>query len=443
MDALHNDESVRHIFQRLKKYHFKQNDIENTIQKQEYGIIRKSEMMGVVKMNINNNEQSLPPVYKRQGSDYYLDPIRKRLIKVTPEEVVRQKVVSYLLNDLKVPTSMIRVEEHLSHYGIKSKRRADIIVEKLIEEERSVVPLLVIECKAPDVFVGESTVNQMLDYTDLLFNDYAMATNGNETVCMYYNAETNSYEVIEEIPKYIDMIKGEFKAIPEIPLPPRLSLEQIEEADNWKSYQGAMMGTNTSKDILVFAVNLWEALLYTDHKLPIGGYKLFTLIEDYGVRMLEYGNASGGTYSGAYRSFLIDYNGSTEFVSIGMSSYVTWAHPDVEKTVLNVAVDNEIDSHHSLQLVLDDNLEKLDNKYTLYHHGRIAIGNIGSGKISELREYVRKKYPEIIEGTRFNLGTLVNNHLFCIDQSDMVKIVENLISYALIRDEYRKEVKRR
>ena len=45
----------------------------------------------------------LPPIYKRNGKDCYLDPIRKKLIYITPEETVRQKTISYLLDELGVP----------------------------------------------------------------------------------------------------------------------------------------------------------------------------------------------------------------------------------------------------------------------------------------------------------------------------------------------------
>ena len=73
-------------------------------------------------MQFDISKQRLPVIYKRGGKDCYLDPIRKKLIYITPEETVRQKVISYLIDDLKVPAEMILVEEHLSHYGIQSKR---------------------------------------------------------------------------------------------------------------------------------------------------------------------------------------------------------------------------------------------------------------------------------------------------------------------------------
>ena len=106
-----------------------------------------------------------------------------------------------------------------------------------------------------------------------------------------------------------------------------------------------------------------------------------------------------------------------------------------------MAIDNEKESHHSLQLVIDDNVRYSGNKFTFYHHGRIAVGNKGSGKVSELRELVNALYPEIISGNQFNLGSLVYDRDWELDDPDVVKLIENLISYALVRDEYRTFVK--
>ena len=132
-----------------------------------------------------------------------------------------------------------------------------------------------------------------------------------------------------------------------------------------------------------------------------------------------------------------------QIVSIGFSVYSTSAHPDDVKTSLNVAIDNEKESRHSLQLVLDDNVESVGNRFTFMHHGKIAVSNKGSGKVDELREFVRSRRPQLIYGNKFCLGSLVNDRDWNIDDSEVVKLIENLISYALIRDEYRAEVKKR
>ena len=392
-------------------------------------------------MYIDLSSQPLPKIYKRKGKECYLDPIRKKLIFITPEETVRQRVLSYIINELKVPMEMISVEDHLSHYGIKSSLRADILI-KCFTEENELIPIAVIECKAPGIGLGEKTANQMLEYSDLLGCDYAMMTNGDEYFCYYYAEQEAKYIQINSLPTYKDMLADKFTAFDPGEFPDRITYDKISEylKENLDEYS-TDISDQTEHNLACAAFNLLEGTLNPNHKMPAGQYKLFRLVEDYGVRMLSYGNASGGAFYGPYRSFLIDRDGSTEFVSIGFSVYNTSAHPDVYKTALNMAIDNEKESHHSLQLIVDDNVRYIDNKFTFYHHGRIAVGNKGSGKVSELREFVNARYPEIISGNQFNLGSLVYDRDWELDDPEVIKLMENLISYALVRDEYRAFVK--
>ena len=46
-----------------------------------------------------------------------------------------------------------------------------------------------------------------------------------------------------------------------------------------------------------------------------------------------------------------------------------------------------------------------------------------------------------MDGKRFNLGTLVMDRLWNFDKPNVMKVIENVISYALIRDEHREFVK--
>lgn len=386
------------------------------------------------------SKSKLPPIYKRNGRECYLDPIRQKLIYITPEETVRQKVISYIVNDLKVPIEMIRVEEHLSHYGIRSKERADIIIVKYNADTKEINPLVVIECKAPDVYLSEGVGRQMTGYADALNCDYCMMTNGTEAFCYYYAEDKKDYVLIENIPDYISMVRGDFVECPLEKHPPRLKFDEIP--GHCREYDGYDIGSNTPNELAEVCVNLWEALLYPGHKLPVKEYKIFRLIEDYGIRLLSYGNASGGSYFGAYRSFLVNYNGSTEFVSIGLSPYSTWSKQDIAKTAINVAIDTDDDAHHSLQLCVDDNVVRNGKKVTFYHSGRIGFSNKGSGKIEGLRIFTEDLYPSIIDGKRFNLGTLTYDRLWEVDDPEFMNLIENLISYALVRDEYRKYLRK-
>ncbi len=397
-------------------------------------------------MRINIENQILPTVYQRHGKDCYLDPVRQKLIYITPEETVRQKMISYLINNLNVPKEAILVEEHLSHYHIDSRKRADIIVHGTKGSVN--YPILIVECKAPDVFLDEKAHEQVFSYCDLLGADYAMVCNGYEMFCYKYFADKDMYEELNNVPLYKEMLNnmGEVREIEQ--LPERIHFEQIESylksvfSQYPEDYYGEDISKSTPIEIAKVAFNLQEALLDIRHRIPEGDYGLFKVIEDYGIRMLSYGNAGGGQFFGPYRSFLIEYKGNTEFISFSFSTYGRSSGKGEIKTCMCIAHDNEKETHHALQLVFDDNVQLKKDEITFYHSGRIAIGNQGSGKIDDLRRFVEKHFPKIIDGNRFNLGTLKNNCLWYIDQPDVMEVILNFISYALIRDEYREEVKK-
>lgn len=394
-------------------------------------------------MNFDISQQRLPAIYKRGNQDCYLDPVRKKLIYITPEETVRQKVISYLIDCLEVPVEMIQVEAHLSHYGIESNRRADIIIHGA-DAEGILRPVAIIECKAPGIILGDKAGAQITDYCNSIGCDYAMLVNDCESFSYHYDEQRNEYVQIEGLPKYVDLLDNRYSEFDPGEFPDRIHYDKISDFLKENLDESSPDISNlTEHNLACAAFNLWEGLLDPRHKLPVKKYDMFTLVEDYGVRMLSYGNSSGGAFNGLYRSFIVDINGSTEIVSIGFSVYSTSAHPDDVKTSLNVAIDNEKESHHSLQLVLDDNVESVGNRFTFMHHGKIAVSNKGSGKVDELREFVRSRRPQLIYGNKFCLGSLVNDRDWNIDDSEVVKLIENLISYALIRDEYRAEVKKR
>ncbi len=383
----------------------------------------------------------LPKIFNRNGKQCYLDPIRKKLIFITPEETVRQKVISYLINDLKVPQNVITVESHLSHYGIESNRRADIIIHA-VNDEGLLMPIAIVECKAPGVILGNKAADQLTDYCNKLCCDYAMMVNDLESFTYHYDDNKEQYIQIEGLPVYEKMISGKFEPVIDAGIPKRIPHSEISEfVKNNIDENEPNISDQTEHHLACFAFNILECLLDVSHKLPTKKYDLFTIVEDYGVRMLSYGDAGGGVFNGLYRSFIITANGNTEIVSLGLSTYATFARPDDIKTVLNVAIDNEKESHHSLQLVLDDNAVYTGNHFSLYHHGKIAISNKGSGKVSELKKFVEAKCPHLIVDDKFYLGTLIDDHLFHLDEPDMESLVVNLISYALIRDEYRAFVK--
>lgn len=380
-------------------------------------------------------KQKRPRVYKQDGQRCFLDPIRQKFICVTPEEEVRQAVIDYLLHTLRVPKDMIFVEEILSHWGIRSSRRADIVIGQYHPESDEIEALAVIECKAPDVYLSEEERAQVIYYADKLNSLYVALTNGMESDVAYYCGKgKNKYQKLQQLPHYDDMINGRCRTATPEKKEKRISFPYLKR--RFQRYVNEeVFGEDTSGNLAKVCVNLYECLLDTSHKMKRGKYHNFTLLEDYGVRDLSFGNSSGARFSGKYRSFIVRYHRRIEFVSIGFSCY---ASSNGSHTALIVATEKGAKKHHSLQFVMDDNVFEKDDKFHFLHHGRIAVGNIGTGKISELRKFICREYPDLLDDDKIYLGTLKNTRLWYMNYREITSFVERLIGYALIRDEYRK-----
>lgn len=370
----------------------------------------------------------LPQTYESHGKEYYVDPFREKLILKTPEETVRQQILQYLLTCKNVPKKMIQVEMRLSKYQIESARRADIIVEKFIKNNSELSPLAIIECKAPEVMIGDSAIQQVIDYADDLNAEYIFVTNGDYAISAKYEADSNQYIALNELPDYQSMLCGQGDYLSEEKPKERFTYDSLDENKDY--YRGYEFNPDTPRKLLPFLTNLWECFLDTSHKMPEKQYKHFRLVKDYGIRFLSCGNAAGGSYQGAYRSFLIEYNSDTKFMNLGFFDYGT-------HTILTVSVDRDNKKpHNSLQYDVNSIIINKQS-YSFPHHGKIAIGKKGSGKISELKELIEREAPELLTRGDIFLGTLHNQKLLYLDDSDVIDFVESLLTYALIRDEFR------
>ena len=126
------------------------------------------------------------------------DPIRKKYVERTPEEEVRQGVISSLLGVMEVPSTHIAVEQGFKFNGLQY--RADIIV-----YGKDLAPALLVECKAPSVKLTDSVIDQVVRYNMVLKVAYIMITNGRKTCLCKLDSDSGSYEFLSSIPKYSEI----------------------------------------------------------------------------------------------------------------------------------------------------------------------------------------------------------------------------------------------
>jgi len=126
------------------------------------------------------------------------DPIRKKYVERTPEEEVRQGVISNLIGAMEVPATHIAVEQGFKFNGLQY--RADIVVYR-----KDLTPALLVECKAPSVKLTDSVIDQVVRYNMVLDVDYIMITNGRKTCLAKLDHATGSFEFLTSIPKYSEI----------------------------------------------------------------------------------------------------------------------------------------------------------------------------------------------------------------------------------------------
>jgi Type I restriction enzyme R protein N terminus (HSDR_N) len=132
-------------------------------------------------------------IEKRGDAEYIFDPFRKRWVVLTPEEWVRQNFLQYMLQTLNYPASLIAVEKEIRLGELK--KRFDILV---YNNEHA--PWLMVECKAMDIVLNESVLQQALRYNISIPVAYLIITNGRE--CMGWCRTSGELVPVTRLPAY-------------------------------------------------------------------------------------------------------------------------------------------------------------------------------------------------------------------------------------------------
>lgn len=387
----------------------------------------------------------LPDIYVREGRECFFDPYRKKLIEITPEEIVRQKVAKYFEVFCGVPPEMISLEVPMSYYAEGHSGRADIVIHAIDEKNGCAYPITIIECKNEDVFLTDKVADQVMRYCDILAGKYIVITNGIEIEFAVYEDVSNSYIRLDSLLTYEEMINNEY-CIPDVKKVKlrRFTLKELKNQQLLEEYNDEgpwVFGNDTKEKLRSFVINLYQAFLDTEHKLPVTKRKNFELVEDIGQRYMDYGNAGGGHYNGIYRSFLIkDCFFEPQIVSLSIFGTDPNFRGEnrTSYTSLTVAIDSFKKSHNSLQYNMDRFVEIDSQGIGHFKHN----GQISSIKSSEVISVVEKKGEGLkLLSTYILLGNLSTNKLLYLDDEEVAELVYNLIEYALLRDEVRKSKK--
>jgi predicted type IV restriction endonuclease len=109
-------------------------------------------------------------IKKVQEKESIWDDIRKKWLRLTPEEWVRQNFLQYMIQTKKYPSSLIAIEKEILLGDIK--KRCDIILYK------DDLPWMIVECKELTVILNDAVLQQILRYNMAVPVQYLVITNG-------------------------------------------------------------------------------------------------------------------------------------------------------------------------------------------------------------------------------------------------------------------------
>ena len=127
--------------------------------------------------------------------EYVYDQFRKKYVRLTPEEWVRQNFALYLVHEKSYPGSRMMIEKSLRIN--KLSKRCDILICNDAGD-----PVLMIECKSPEIKIGQSTFEQVSVYNINFHVKYLIITNGLQHYCCFVDFKDRSVNFLKEIPDY-------------------------------------------------------------------------------------------------------------------------------------------------------------------------------------------------------------------------------------------------
>jgi len=130
------------------------------------------------------------------------DPLRKKSVKLTPEEGVRQSVIRWLNESQNVPLTHMMSEYSFTFNGLQY--RADIIV-----FDKALQPLMFVECKAPDIDIDNKVIDQCIRYNNVLKVKYIFTTNGKTSYLCGWNKDKQIFEFLQAFPDYPQMLSSQ------------------------------------------------------------------------------------------------------------------------------------------------------------------------------------------------------------------------------------------
>ncbi len=133
------------------------------------------------------------------------DPVRKKWVKSTPEEMIRQGWIQKMTQELGFPLALLSVEKELSTFHSEKavpKRRLDILA--FAGNEKGLFPLLMIECKA--LPLTPKFAGQVIGYNSVVKAPFIACANASNIVTGRFCPQKKIFVFSEGLGTYDELL---------------------------------------------------------------------------------------------------------------------------------------------------------------------------------------------------------------------------------------------
>ncbi|QKZ13227.1 type I restriction enzyme HsdR N-terminal domain-containing protein [Spirosoma sp. KUDC1026] len=130
-----------------------------------------------------------------EGKPYIFDLLRRKYVRLSPEEWVRQHIIHLLLTHYAYPKALIRAEG-----GVvlnQTQKRTDVLV-----FDRQGQPFLLVECKAPHIALTQTVFDQIGRYNHVHRAPYVVVSNGLVHYCCCVDHDTAGVTFMDDFPAF-------------------------------------------------------------------------------------------------------------------------------------------------------------------------------------------------------------------------------------------------
>ncbi|MCY4212193.1 MAG: type I restriction enzyme HsdR N-terminal domain-containing protein [Gammaproteobacteria bacterium] len=341
----------------------------------------------------------------------------------TPEELVRQRVLHWLIHDKGWDRENLRLEKNYRWVGDAHRHRGRPDIELLCGDK----VLVVVECKRPEVPLSERVDNQAIDYAEKSRAPWIWTTNGEDHGFM--RKDKNVWKPVSKL-EPLDVLSDPPVADLQFPGNPE---DQKDLKKYWEAFRDPQFYGSVDYD-REFLLATHRVLFGVKKKLPYshGGVHI---LEDRGSAWHQF-STPGGSYFTRYADFMAATQGTVEAVSIAVNR---WGRGGLR---LCVGVTKPNRAHHSLQLdTAKCEWNPSSESWSIYCDG--AMSQVKSADVMEaVREARAGTWIEKDGGReRICLGKLRNAKTAVWKNSR--ELLANLIHYGIIRSNLRDSISSR